>query len=247
MKKTGIAAIILAAMLLSSCGQVGEGNSRTTAKKKDASSGAVADAAEEEAQEEAEAENEDGSADDSAVAGAVSIGEDDANSESVESADSAGDTAYNSDVTAAENQSAGDGQGTANSSGDTNAQNGQASDGEKVYYEDVDDPYVGTFYQDYSERCSMTISSEGGSVYTVNISWGDSAYSSYVWTFSGEFNGRAVMNYENCVKAYVTYDEDGNEIRNPVFSHGTGYIQMNDFGLTWADDHESEQYSFSRS
>ena len=72
----------------------------------------------------------------------------------------------------------------------------------------------------------------------VTITWAGSAYESSEWTFSGYFDGRGVMQYSNCLKTSTTFDENGNGYPVEEYNYGTGYIQMDDGGLTWVDDQE---------
>ena len=138
----------------------------------------------------------------------------------------------------------------------TNTSGGSANSGQAVTYVSAastptptpgavtpvptdDDPFNGTYVEEHAGRGVITITGNGiGEMHYVTVTWSSSAYQSSEWTFSGYFDGRACMQYSNCLKTTTTFDENGNGTPVEEYSYGTGYIKLDDFGLTWSDDQE---------
>lgn len=106
----------------------------------------------------------------------------------------------------------------------------------------TDDPYVGTYHMENSQRGTMSIDLNGDT-YTVTIDWLDFNSTANNWTFTGQFNGRGVLNYNNCVKNIITYSADGIPNYEQAYTNGSGYIQIAEegtkTGFTWSDDAEN--------
>ena len=105
--------------------------------------------------------------------------------------------------------------------------------------------YAGTYAEEIAGRGTMEITRYSDGTYAVRVDWSSSAYEKCSWTFSGEFNGRAVMHYDNCCKTTVAFDENGNYaydcngIMTPYnnYINGSGYIEFKDEGvLEWHSD-----------
>ncbi|MCR5624965.1 MAG: hypothetical protein K6G11_06925 [Lachnospiraceae bacterium] len=110
-----------------------------------------------------------------------------------------------------------------------------------------EDMYAGSYSDNVAGRSLITIVNDGKNSYSVDISWPNSAAEVYYWHFSGEFDGRGCLTYNNCTKRSVTYNEDGSIGEDKTeYSDGTGYIKMNDEGLSWSDDqdHTADDTSF---
>ena len=100
----------------------------------------------------------------------------------------------------------------------------------------------------------ITITNNMNDTYTVNIHWPSSAAECADWTFSGSFNGRQVLEYDNCEMTHTVYAEDGNPTvdeeghQTPfiVYTDGTGYLKLTDEGLFWNDekDHVADDAVF---
>ncbi len=101
-----------------------------------------------------------------------------------------------------------------------------------------DNPYAGTYVENVAGRGVISISGDVNYSY-VTVSWSSSANETAEWTFSGVFNGRGVLEYSNCLKTVTTYDENGEGYPVLDYNYGTGYIQIDDYGLTWSDDQEN--------
>lgn len=104
-----------------------------------------------------------------------------------------------------------------------------------------DDPYAGSYHMENSQRGWMSID-QNGDTYSVYITWMDSTSTVSEWSFTGAFNGRGVLNFDNCVKKNITYSAEGEPEFEQVYTNGTGYIRVSEegtkTGLTWFDDIE---------
>ena len=92
--------------------------------------------------------------------------------------------------------------------------------------------YNGTYTEVIAHRGVITISG-GPDVFRVEGRWPSSASDYITFTFSGSFNGRAVMEYNNCTQITHTFNANGEETSVVDFTNGSGYIQMTDSGLNW--------------
>ncbi len=106
-----------------------------------------------------------------------------------------------------------------------------------------EDIFAGTYTESIAGRGVVTVTNSGDNIYSVHVRWSSSAYEHAEWDFSGEWNGRAVLFYENCTKTVYTYDEDGNETSEVEYTEGTGYIQLankdaDTIAMFWHDDVE---------
>lgn len=105
-----------------------------------------------------------------------------------------------------------------------------------------DDPYVGSYYEEHAHRGKISVDHNEDS-YVVTIHWAGSADTASEWKFTGEFNGRQVLYYDDCVRTNLTYSEDGSCTSEQVYTNGTGYIRIAEegtkTGLTWSDDMEN--------
>ena len=97
------------------------------------------------------------------------------------------------------------------------------------------DLFLGTFVEPTAGRGVMDITTDGD-LYYVTVSWSNGAYENDEWTFSGYFDARGNMQYSNCLKVVTTFDEEGNATPQEVYNSGTGYIKIDDYGVTWSDD-----------
>jgi hypothetical protein len=107
------------------------------------------------------------------------------------------------------------------------------------------DMYAGTYAEEIAGRGTMEITRNSDGTYSVQVDWSSSAFEKCSWTFSGEFDGRAVMHYDNCCKTTVAFDENGNYTCDSYgymtpynnYTNGSGYIEFKDEGvLEWHSD-----------
>ena len=101
-----------------------------------------------------------------------------------------------------------------------------------------EDPFAGLYYEEIAGRGEIEVTNNGDNTYNVYIRWAGSAFEYGTWEFSGEFDGRQVLNYTNCVNKHIICDENGNETVETEYTDGTGYIKITDEGLFWQDDQD---------
>lgn len=99
---------------------------------------------------------------------------------------------------------------------------------------------IGTYVCD---RATIMISGAGGENVNIDISWGNSAFSSVEWTISGAFDSEKLcVNYTDAVMKEVEYGENGDISNETVFySDGTGsfMFDMDAQTVIWNDDKEN--------
>lgn len=111
------------------------------------------------------------------------------------------------------------------------------------------DPFAGTFYESKVGRGAMTITNIGDATYSVKVSWPGTSSGEMIYEVSGEFNGRGVMHYTDCVKKYRTTTDNVNFTEDIEYTDGTGYFMISNDGenegITWhSDKAEDGGYDF---
>jgi hypothetical protein len=125
--------------------------------------------------------------------------------------------------------------------GADDAEQAPANTGSAEIAEDV---YAGTYIEEIAGRGVITVTRGEDITYHVSIRWSGSAYDYSVWEFSGEFNGRGVLHYTDCVKTHYEYTSEDAETpeTETVYTDGTGYLKMSEegtkTGVIWSDDKE---------
>lgn len=101
--------------------------------------------------------------------------------------------------------------------------------------------YAGTWWDTYSQRCSMEISSYDGIYYSIDINWGSSAWDNTHWSFFGTYDEMAggIHYYGSRIEEY--YPEDGEMQETYAYSDGEGLIWMGDDGRLYWDDYIEQQ------
>lgn len=107
---------------------------------------------------------------------------------------------------------------------------------------DTEDLFAGQFFDENNSNFSMVLDNIGNG-YKVNISRKVSDTQIDNWYITGQFDGRAVLHYDNCSKYIITLDENGlTSSTETVYTNGTGYIAISerggqdDTGYVWKDD-----------
>ena len=122
-------------------------------------------------------------------------------------------------------------------------EDGTASEDENATASLNDDLFEGLYYNKSDRNDSLSIDCQNDTLYSVHISRKISAKETVEWYFTGEFNGRQVLNYENCVKSTMTVGEDGSVMSGTEYTDGTGYLQISETGeetgLVWHDAKEN--------
>ena len=119
-----------------------------------------------------------------------------------------------------------------------------SADAETAGEEDGQNPIM-NFVGDYSaDRCTITIGAQGQTGAVISVVWGQSASESYAYTMTGDFDADTLrVNYSDCEKKFVTYDENGDVAEETVeFTDGDGRIQFFEDGtLRWEDENEADR------
>lgn len=101
--------------------------------------------------------------------------------------------------------------------------------------------YVGTWYDTYSQRCNMEITSSDGIYYSININWGSSASENTHWSFYGMFDEMAGGIHYYGSEIEETYTEDKGMQETYVYSDGEGLLWIGDDGMLYWDDYIEKQ------
>lgn len=100
--------------------------------------------------------------------------------------------------------------------------------------------FEGEYAESHSGRARITVVRNEGNNYSVSIHWSCSAVDECVWEMSGEFDGRQVLRYTNCVHSYRKYSDYGVYDEEIKYTDGSGYLKISqdgaDAGLFWNDD-----------
>ena len=106
-----------------------------------------------------------------------------------------------------------------------------------------DDIFEGLYKDKNDSNNSLSIDCKNDKLYNVHISRKKSDTVTEEWFFTGEFNGRQVLNYENCCKSTMTTAEDGSVMSGTDYFDGTGYIQISEegteTGIIWVDNKDN--------
>ena len=99
------------------------------------------------------------------------------------------------------------------------------------------DTFLGTWTEEIAGRCKIDFYNIGSEYYTVSISWGDSAATTYFWTMFATFeNGRMV--YKDAQMWHRTYTSSTVYEDILDYSDGSGYFAIQGEKLIWNDEKE---------
>ena len=98
--------------------------------------------------------------------------------------------------------------------------------------------FEGTYADPVAGRATIEIYNKGAGQYSVKIHWSNSAYDTYIWEFTGTTDEENVLNYEDCMKSHIVFDEDDSETTELEYSDGVGAMKLTDQGLVWIDEEE---------
>lgn len=102
--------------------------------------------------------------------------------------------------------------------------------------------YAGQWHEKVAGRGMMTVTVDGDTA-TFNVSWADSAYKTYTWTFSGKENEAGIIYYSNCLKEAAEYDEEGNGTKEVITEAGKGSVEVKADGtMLWTEDGETHEF-----
>ena len=101
---------------------------------------------------------------------------------------------------------------------------------------------VMNFIGNYAEgRCNILVEAKDQNEASFTVTWSSSMAEHSEWKMSGVFDQETLtVNYDNCTKANVTFNEDGTEASRVVeYENGKGsFTFTQDLSLTWKDEME---------
>ena len=99
--------------------------------------------------------------------------------------------------------------------------------------------YVGTWFDETSQRATLEITDLGNDQYEMLLSWGSSASEATEWRMSGALDGVGDLAYAGGTKAHVVYGENGEIVsEEAVYTDGEGWFSVAEGGLVWTDFQE---------
>ena len=99
--------------------------------------------------------------------------------------------------------------------------------------------YLGTWWDLYSQRCSLDITAMGDNQFRVNIQWGSGGYSGTEWTMTAWYdNATGFLNYQDGREVIYEYNDIGARQDQVVYTDGTGRFYISNGYLYWVDDKE---------
>ena len=104
------------------------------------------------------------------------------------------------------------------------------------------DEMIGTWAEKVAGRATITIEpAEEAGRYAVQISWGSSAFETYLWSMTAEPTADNVLYYNDCTHTIVTFAEDGTEENTEeVYTGGHGQFELLSTNeIMWTDDIEN--------
>lgn len=104
------------------------------------------------------------------------------------------------------------------------------------------DSLVGLYEDTVSQRAGAEVLSNGNGTVYISVSWGSSAFESYVWTMNAHYDsatGNLLYTDEKCVLR--TFSENGDSTDEVIYKDKAGYFEIENGKLKWtgAADKES--------
>ena len=103
------------------------------------------------------------------------------------------------------------------------------------------DALVGAWAEKIAGRGVINITkSPAQGVYKVEISWGNSAYETYLWSMTARADADGSLRYEDCCHSIMTFSEDGQQGKEEmVYDRGRGSFTLNSANeIMWQDEVE---------
>ena len=98
------------------------------------------------------------------------------------------------------------------------------------------DVYAGKYTCRNDSRGVIDIANIGNNYYSVHISWWSNTNEANTWDFIGQFDGRANLNYNSCIKNNHVYGANGADAISTIYTNGTGSIRMENGNIVWNDN-----------
>ena len=101
--------------------------------------------------------------------------------------------------------------------------------------------FVGNWQDQNSQRCGLTIEpGEDDGTFVIEISWGNSAFSTSMWRALGEYDANSdCIQYHDCDHWESVSDGNGNFTNNYYYTGGQGTFYFSGGNLLWEEYNES--------
>ena len=100
--------------------------------------------------------------------------------------------------------------------------------------------FVGNWQDQNSQRCCLTIEPGEYGIFVIDISWGNSAFSTSMWRAVGEYDANSdCIRYHDCDHWESVSDGNGNFTNNYYYTGGQGTFYFSGGNLLWQENNES--------
>lgn len=99
--------------------------------------------------------------------------------------------------------------------------------------------FVGNWQDQNSQRCCLTIEPGEYGIFVIDISWGNSAFSTSMWRAVGEYDANSdCIRYHDCDHWESVSDGNGNFTNNYYYTGGQGTFYFSGGNLLWQEYNE---------
>lgn len=99
--------------------------------------------------------------------------------------------------------------------------------------------FVGNWQDKNSQRCCLTIEPGEYGIFVIDISWGNSAFSTSMWRAVGEYDANSdCIRYHDCDHWESVSDGNGNFTNNYYYTGGQGTFYFSGGNLLWQEYNE---------
>lgn len=118
------------------------------------------------------------------------------------------------------------------------AEKGEEGLNEADYGKELE-PYEGTWWDLYSQRCYMELE-KLGDILSVTVHWSSGAFDDTEWSMTGTYDAiSGKILYDDCTMKYIHYEDNGYSTESVQYTNGSGAIYIgNDGYLYWEDNKE---------
>lgn len=100
--------------------------------------------------------------------------------------------------------------------------------------------FVGNWQDQISQRCCLTIEPGEYGIFVIDITWGNSAFSTSMWRAVGNYDATAdCIRYHDCDHWESVSDGNGNMTNDYYYTGGQGMLYFSGGNLLWQDNEEN--------
>ncbi len=108
-----------------------------------------------------------------------------------------------------------------------------------------EEDYLGTWFDETSERASMEVTALEDGVYQIAVSWADGASEATEWKMTGRLDAAGDLAYTDGAKTETAYSDNGEIVsENAVYTESDGWFFRTEKGLGWVDSKEETAHEF---